>query len=121
VSLLVALLTLALLAAVIVIVSAPLRARRQSASARSPASLAADRAELEAEREAKYREIREAELDFATGKLSAEDFEVLSRTLRAEAVEILDRLAALEALPGGLEQQDRVQEEHDREEDRPAV
>ena len=52
----------------------------------------ARRAELEAAKEAKYREIRDAELDVRTGKLSDEDFRVLDRTLRSEAVEILRRL-----------------------------
>ncbi len=46
-------------------------------------------------REAKYREIRDAELDYRTGKLSREDFEAVDRALRAEAVEILDRLEQL--------------------------
>jgi len=45
--------------------------------------------ELQAAREAKYREIRDAELDHRTGKLSDEDFEALDSTLRAEAAEIL--------------------------------
>ena len=53
-------------------------------------------AELEAAREAKYREIRDTELDYRTGKLSQEDFAATDNALRAEAVEILDRLAALE-------------------------
>jgi hypothetical protein len=48
--------------------------------------------ELEAERDAKYREIRDAELDHQTGKLSDQDFEALDSTLRAEAIEILRRL-----------------------------
>ena len=46
-------------------------------------------AELEAAREAKYRELRDAELDHRTGKLSDEDYEELDRTLRGEAIEIL--------------------------------
>ncbi len=50
----------------------------------------ADR-ELEALKEAKYREIRDAELDHASGKLSDEDFAILDAELRREAVEILDR------------------------------
>jgi hypothetical protein len=58
------------------------------------------RAELEAAREAKYREIRDTELDYRTGKLSIEDFAATDGALRAEAVEILNRLAALEALEG---------------------
>jgi cytochrome c-type biogenesis protein CcmF len=47
--------------------------------------------ELEALKEAKYREIRDAELDHAAGKLSDEDFAILDAELRTEAVEILDR------------------------------
>jgi cytochrome c-type biogenesis protein CcmF len=47
--------------------------------------------ELEALKEAKYREIRDAELDHAAGKLSDEDFAILNAELRNEAVEILDR------------------------------
>ncbi len=45
--------------------------------------------ELEALKEAKYREIRDAELDHAAGKLSDEDFALLDAELRNEAVEIL--------------------------------
>ena len=48
--------------------------------------------ELEALKEAKYREIRDAELDHAAGKLSDEDFALLDAELRKEAVEILDRV-----------------------------
>jgi len=47
--------------------------------------------ELEALKEAKYREIRDAELDHAAGKLSDEDFALLDAELREEAVEILNR------------------------------
>jgi cytochrome c-type biogenesis protein CcmF len=71
-------------------------------------------AELEAAREAKYREIRDAELDFGTGKLSQADYEAIDGALRVEALAILDRL-------GDLQQDDRVQDEQDREEDGPAV
>ena len=46
--------------------------------------------ELEALKEAKYREIRDAELDHAAGKLSDEDFALLDAELRKEAIEILD-------------------------------
>ena len=46
--------------------------------------------ELEALKEAKYREIRDAELDHAAGKLSDEDFALLDAELRREAIEILD-------------------------------
>ncbi len=46
--------------------------------------------EADALKEAKYREIRDAELDHAAGKLSDEDFAILDAELRREAVEILD-------------------------------
>jgi hypothetical protein len=56
-----------------------------------------ERDELEAAREAKYREIRDAELDYRTGKLSREDYEAIDSALRAEAIEILNRLEGSEA------------------------
>jgi len=46
--------------------------------------------EKEARKQAKYREIRDAELDHAAGKLDDEDFRLLDAELRREAVEILD-------------------------------
>lgn len=96
VTLLAALLALLLVAAVIVIVSRPLR------RAHPPeAAMERRRIELEARREAKYREIRDAELDYRTGKLSSADYELLSSELRAEALEILDRLQELAERPGG--------------------
>ncbi|MCB0859559.1 MAG: hypothetical protein KDB54_02805 [Solirubrobacterales bacterium] len=52
-------------------------------------------AALEAARESKYREIRDAEMDRESGKLSEEDFTELDAELRREAVGILDRLEAL--------------------------
>jgi hypothetical protein len=55
----------------------------------------ADVTALEAAKEAKFREIRDAELDFRTGKLSREDFRALDSTLRAEAIDLLRRLDAL--------------------------
>jgi hypothetical protein len=91
VDILIAFLIVVLLTAVIAVVSQPLRAARREPSVASPG-----RDELEAAREAKYREIRDAELDYRTGKLSREDYETIDSTLRAEAVDILNRLAALE-------------------------
>jgi cytochrome c-type biogenesis protein CcmF len=61
----------------------PSRGRRRGAVVRT---------EADALKEAKYREIRDAELDHAAGKLSDEDFAQLDAELRREAVEILDRL-----------------------------
>jgi hypothetical protein len=92
VSVLIAALTLALCALVILVVSGPLRAAHRRADRLSP-----ERGELLAAREAKYREIRDAEMDFRTGKLSRADYELVERELRAEAVEILNRLERLEA------------------------
>jgi len=50
------------------------------------------RTEADALKEAKYREIRDAELDHAAGKLSDEDYAILDAELRKEAVEILDEV-----------------------------
>jgi hypothetical protein len=88
-SVLVVVLVLALLAAVVFVVSAPLRAAHRPAD-----PVSAERDELEVAREAKYREIRDAELDYRTGKLSREDYEAVDGALRAEALEILNRLDA---------------------------
>jgi cytochrome c-type biogenesis protein CcmF len=59
------------------------------------------RTEADALKEAKYREIRDAELDHAAGKLSDEDFALLDAELRNEAVEILDRAEGREKVPQG--------------------
>lgn len=53
--------------------------------------------DLETAKESRYREIREAEMDFRTGKLSEADYKAIDRQLRAEAVELLRRLDALGA------------------------
>jgi flagellar biosynthesis/type III secretory pathway M-ring protein FliF/YscJ len=103
-----ALLTLLLLAAVIVIVAAPLRARRRAALAPDERDGGAERAELESAREAKYREIRDTELDYRTGKLSREDYEAVDAALRAEALAILDALAREGAERDGAEREERA-------------
>ena len=61
----------------------PTRGRRRGAPVRT---------EADALKEAKYREIRDAELDHASGKLSDEDFALLDAELRKEALQILDRV-----------------------------
>jgi biopolymer transport protein ExbB/TolQ len=102
----IAILTLVLVGLVVLVVGAPLRRARRVAGSASGAgrslpedapalSPASERDELEAAREAKYREIRDAELDFRTGKLSREDYEAIDADLRAEAIEILNRLERL--------------------------
>ena len=62
-------------------------------------------AELEAAKEAKYREIRDAELDREMGKLSRDDWRAVDRDLRTEAIEILRELDRLEgrAPEGGMD------------------
>jgi hypothetical protein len=84
-------LVLAVIAVAVFIIAGPLR--RQPSGTDS--SQSADRSDLEAAREAKFREIRDAELDFRTGKLSRDDWRAQDATLRAEAVELLRRLDAL--------------------------
>jgi hypothetical protein len=85
-------LVLAVLAVVVWLITGPLRSR--SAPRAEPQPQPAPRADLEAAKDAKYREIRDAELDYRTGKLSRDDWERLDRELRAEALELLRRLDA---------------------------
>jgi hypothetical protein len=80
---------LVVLALIVLLVSAPLR--RGADDTQEDAG----RAELEAARDAKYREIRETELDHRTGKLSDADWRAQDRALRAEAMDILRRLDEL--------------------------
>jgi type II secretory pathway component PulM len=81
---------LAILAAVVVFVTRPLwRPLTQATQPEAAPAKATEVADLEAARDAKFREIRDAELDHRTGKLSNEDFELIDRSLRAEAVKIL--------------------------------
>jgi hypothetical protein len=84
-------LVIALLGLVVWLVSAPLRA----GTAVVEDVEAARREDLEAAKEAKYREIRDAELDFRTGKLSESDWRTLDRDLRREAMDLLRRLDEL--------------------------
>jgi len=97
---------LALFAVIVLVVSAPLRqaaARRAGvAGAESDALQAgpwAERERLEVAREVKYREIRDAELDYRTGKLSEDDYRQLDAELRGEALQILDALEAAGVTP----------------------
>jgi hypothetical protein len=85
----VALLVLAALVALAV--SVPLRRRGQAERV--------DETRLEdlrAAKEAKYREIRDAQLDHRMGKLSESDWRMVDGELRGEAIEILRELDALE-------------------------
>ena len=78
---------LAVLVVVFALITGPLRAVRHARS-----NAGDDVAELEAARDAKYQEIRDAELDLRTGKLSDDDYQAIDQTLRTEAIEILRRL-----------------------------
>ncbi len=95
------LIVLAILALVFLFVTRPLwRAASGEVSPESKPAGYNEVAELEAARDAKYGEIRDAELDRRTGKLSETDYESVDSTLRAEAIEILRALdEARERLP----------------------
>ena len=76
-----------LIAVVAFVVSRPLR-QPGTGETREAAEVEA----LEAAKEAKYREIRDAELDHRMGKLSETDWKQVDRELRDEAIRILQRL-----------------------------
>jgi len=108
VSVVIGIVALLLLAVVVLLISAPLRAGRRAhghdgpvVDARPTPSIASADSldELEAAREAKYREIRDAELDYRTGKLSREDYETIDADLRGEALEILNSIEAAGGAP----------------------
>ena len=79
---------------VALVVLAPLRKGEERSRAEDDR-----RAALEAAKEQKYRDIRDAELDYRMGKLSEEDWREADRELRSDAMEILRRLDRL----GGTE------------------
>jgi hypothetical protein len=85
---------LVVLAVVVLVISSPWRAARPPSRDRADPGSGSTLAELEAAREAKYAEIREAELDHQMGKLSDEDYDAVDKALRAEAIEILRALDA---------------------------
>lgn len=89
------LIVFAVVLAVVAFVGAPLRSRARGLD--PDAALRAELADLEAAKEAKYQEIRDAELDQRTGKLSAEDHRALDAELRAEAVALLKKLDGVRA------------------------
>ncbi len=84
-----------ILGLVVVFVTAPLRRIPEPGEAAPEIPAQADEPEvleLEAARDAKLRELRDAELDHRTGKLSDADFQAIDAALRAEAIEILRAL-----------------------------
>lgn len=91
-----ALLVILALGIVVWFVGAPLRGGARAVDEEVRAEETGRQA-LEAAKEAKYREIRETELDHRTGKLTDEDWRALDRQLRAEAVDILRALDELDS------------------------
>lgn len=86
----VAVVVIGVVGAVVWFVGAPLRAGATTVDA-AARDLQSRRDALDAAKEAKYREIRETELDYRTGKLSEDEWRAQDRRLRAEAVDILKR------------------------------
>jgi hypothetical protein len=100
------LIVLAILSAVVVVVLWPVLHTDRRAGVRdaaAPDDTGVRVAELAAARDAKYREIRDAELDHRTGKLSDGDYEAVDGALRAEAIEIVHALDALSESDAGRE------------------
>jgi hypothetical protein len=81
---------------VALVVLAPLRRADERARAHED-----QRAALEAAKEQKYRDIRDAELDYRMGKLAEADWREADRELRAQAIEILRELDALDGRGDG--------------------
>jgi flagellar biosynthesis/type III secretory pathway M-ring protein FliF/YscJ len=91
---------LVVVAIVVWFVSAPLR-RSSAQTAAATEGLEDPRiAELEARKEAKYREIKDAELDREQGKLSQADWSRQDAELRRDAIEILKELDRAQAEAG---------------------
>jgi type II secretory pathway component PulM len=81
------LLVLVVLAIALYAISQPLLSARRASAIASD-----DVRALEAARDSKLQEIRDAEMDMRTGKLSDEDYQAIDGALRSEAVQILERL-----------------------------
>jgi hypothetical protein len=88
-------LALVICAVLAAFVIAPLRGRGGD-GAEAPGQ-SADLADLEARKEAIYRQIRDAELDREEGKLTVADWRLVDAELRREAIELLREIDALEA------------------------
>ena len=91
------LIAILLLVAVAVWISVPLRRREAPVE---PSLEDPVLAELEARKQAKYREIRDTELDHAQEKLSDEEYARQDAELRREAIAILKEIDAAEAERG---------------------
>ncbi len=95
------LIAIAIVALVAAFVAVPLR---RTADPGGPGGTDDDGlAALEARKQAKYREIRDTELDRAQGKLTEADFQRQNAELRAEAIAILKRIDEHRAAAAGRE------------------
>lgn len=100
---------LLLLIGVVWFVSAPLRRAVAAPPGRTgPEPDSMLRIDLEAARDAKYREIRDTELDHETGKLSDEDFAAIDSTLRSEAIALLHQIDELDELDDAAAPEDEA-------------
>ena len=88
-------LVLLLLAGAAALITAPLRRKPP------PLEVGAELSALEAAKATKLEEIRDAELDFQVGKLSAGEYRAVDIQLRAEAIDLLHRIDAARAADGG--------------------
>jgi len=88
-----------LLVALAWFVSSPLRHPREAGGASASSLEDPVLADLEARKEAIYRQIRDAELDREQGKLSRPDWERLDAELRREAIAVLKRIDDVKADP----------------------
>jgi hypothetical protein len=89
------LIALVLVAAVAAFVAVPLRVKAGRVD-RAAIDEEAELTDLEIRKQAKYREIRDTELDHAAGKLDADDFARQDAELRADAIAILKRIDEIE-------------------------
>ena len=94
-------LALVIVAAVVWFVSVPLRRTKEEEAVASERVEDPRVAELEARKEAKYREIRDAELDREQGKLSQADWSRQDAELRRDAIAILKELDEARSAAGG--------------------
>ena len=93
-------LALVIIVAVAWFVTGPLRRGQDEAAAALSRTEDPAIADLEARKEAKYREIRDSELDREQGKLSQEDWTRQDAELRRDAVKILKELDEAKADAG---------------------
>ena len=89
-----------IVAIVVWFVSVPLRRTKEKEAAATQRIEDPRVANLEAAKEAKYREIRDTELDREQGKLSQEDWTRQDAELRRDAVKILKELDEAKADAG---------------------